>query len=289
MSKQAEAAKGWPASKVEIRKISSIIPYGDIWELGGHRLLCGDSTDKKNWAALFGRDVASMVWTDPPYGVSYEDPAGKFEVIAGDRKRRDDLYKMLVGAFAGMVSHTKPKAAFYIWHASSTRNDFTEAMTAAGLTENEYLIWAKPSGAFGRADYKWAHEPAFYASKSGNTPDFHGEPNETTVWRVSAVTTEETSVVIGTGLVLLDGEGRSLYVQPKTPKGKKLREIRLTGARPRVVLADDAGDSTVWEVARDKDYKHPTQKPVELQRAPSATRVSPARSLRMGLVDRAPA
>jgi DNA modification methylase len=243
---------------------------GDVWLLGAHRLVCADATLERSWARLFtvdqARHLAAMVFTDPPYGVSYESAAD--EAITGDDKRRDDLYKMLNRAFRAMVKNTTATAAFYIWHASVTRNDFSQALAAAGLIERQYLIWAKPSIVLGHADYRWAHEPCFYASHAGHKPAFYGEPNESTVWRVALTRADDTAAVIGPGLVLLDGHGDTLYLQSKSPKGKTLRQIRLTAKQPVVHLAGESGSSTgtVWEVTRERDYVHPTQKPVELAR-----------------------
>jgi hypothetical protein len=106
----------------------------------------------------------------------------------------------------------------------------------------------------------------FYASKAERSPKFYGEPGQTTVWRVEISSRGETAAVIGTGVALLDGRGHTLYLLPKTPKAKKVREIRITDERPKVRIADEAGTGTVWEIGRDRDYAHPTQKPVELAR-----------------------
>ena len=241
-----------------------MVHAGDVWELGMHRIICGDSTDPNTWATLMGRERAAMVFTDPPYGVSYEAQSGEFEVIEGDHKRRDDLYKMLVGAFKCIAKIADDKAGIYIWHASSTRNDFAQAMTAAGLIEKQYLIWAKPGLVLGRADYQWAHEPCFYCAKDGHTPNFYGDRAESTVWRIAAITTDQASTVLGAGVIILGGDGRMLFIQPKAPKTKKAREIRLTEKVPSVFLADTTGTGTVWEIARDGNYVHPTQKPVAL-------------------------
>lgn len=259
----ATPATGDP-NQVPVPPRAATARRGDVWILGEHRLICGDATLEATWNALMQRERAAMVFTDPPYGVSYENAAG--ETIEGDDKRRDDLFRMLVASFTRMAAMTVPDAGWYIWHASATRNDFSEAMTAAGLVERQYLIWAKPSIVPGHADYRWAHEPCFYASRPEHKPAFHGEPNESTVWRVELATANDTAAVIGPGIVVLDGEGNALYVHSKTPKGKTVRQVRLTGKRPTVYLAGAEGSSTVWEVARDQDYVHPTQKPVELAR-----------------------
>lgn len=243
-----------------------IVRVGDIWTLGKHRLACGDSTSSEVWKALFGRERASMVFTDPPYGVSYQAPSGAFGIIEGDKKRRDDLYKMLVNSLREMVRYATDAAAFYIWHASSTREDFAQAMKAVGLAERQYLMWVKPAIVFGHADYQWQHEPAFYAAKADKAPAFYGARAESTVWHVQLATAKDTAATIGNGMLLLDGQGGSLYVQSRAPKNKKLRQIRLQDGGNVYLSGADRQDGTVWEVARDPGHEHPTQKPVELAR-----------------------
>jgi DNA modification methylase len=239
---------------------------GDVWVLGNHRIVVGDATLPETWKELFGRDKAALVFTDPPYGVSYEAASGKFGVIEGDHKRRDDLYKMLTASLREMARHATDSAAFYIWHASSTREDFAQAMKAVGIVEKQYLMWVKPAHVFGRADYQWQHEPCFYASKAEHSPEFYGKRTETTVWHVQMVSAKETAATVGNGLILLDGEGASLYVQSKAPKNKKLRQVRITKDTSVYLTGSERQDGTVWEVARDPNHEHPTQKPVELAR-----------------------
>lgn len=241
-----------------------IVKRGDIWACGDHRIACGDSTTRETWKELFGRERAAMVFTDPPYGVSYR--GAKFEIIEGDDKRRDDLYRMVMTSLQWMAKHSTDAAAFYIWHASSTREDFAQAMKAAGLVERQYLMWVKPAIVFGHADYQWQHEPCFYASKADHAPAFYGERAESTVWHVQLATAKETSATIGNGILLLNGEGGSLYVQAKAPKNKKLRQVRLMKDTSVYLSGSERQDGTVWEVGRDGAHEHPTQKPVELAR-----------------------
>jgi DNA modification methylase len=245
----------------EAKPKKGAVKKGELWLLGRHKLFCGDATDPKVWETLFGAERASVVHTDPPYGVSYK--ADGFQVIEGDHKRRDALYQMLVRSMRNLAEMIREDAAVYIWHASLTRKDFEQAMTAAGLIEHQYLMWVKPNVAFGPADYQWQHEPCFYASK-GATPKFYGGQAESTVWRVSTVTGRDTAATIGNGVLLLDGQGGEFFIQARAPKGKKVREIRVTEGK--VYLAGDQAETTVWEVARDSGYIHPTQKPVELAR-----------------------
>ena len=237
---------------------------GEMWILGRHRLLCGDATDRAAWQRLMGPDKAAMVHTDPPYGVSYEAKSGKFGVIMGDDKRGDDLLKMLTAALTCMKMGAAREAAFYIWHASSTREDFAAAIKRVGLVERQYIIWAKTGIVLGHSDYRWAHEPCFYASRQDAKPAFYGDRAQPTVWRAALARRQTTGTVVGLGLLLRDGEGGELYLLPRAPKGKKIRALRIEGGQQAYVTGADDGQGTVWEVSREQNYAHPTQKPVEL-------------------------
>lgn len=237
---------------------------GDLWELGGHRLIIGDATDEATIKRLMNGELAAMVNTDPPYGVSYETQSGKFGMIKNDDKTGDDLFNtLLLPAFNNYRKHTIPEAGFYIWHASSTRRDFEDAMTAAGLVEKQYLIWAKNGISLGRADYQWAHEPCFYACKEGHEPNFYGDRAQHTVWRVTTRTDGQMMTVLGGGLVLTDGIGGKLFVTDKPPKGKKVRYVRMDQDKPLDIYQEDRMN-TIWEVDRETNTLHPTQKPAEL-------------------------
>lgn len=237
---------------------------GDLWEMGGHRLIIGDATSEETIKKLMAGELASMVNTDPPYGVSYETQSGKFGMIKNDDKTGDDLFKtLLLPAFNNYRKFTIPEAGFYIWHASSTRRDFEDAMMAAGLMEKQYLIWAKNGISLGRADYQWAHEPCFYACKEGHEPNFYGDRAQHTVWRVTTRTDGQMMTVLGGGLVLTDGQGGKLFVSDKPPKGKKVRYVRMEEDKCLDIYQEDRMN-TIWEVDRETGTLHPTQKPVEL-------------------------
>lgn len=235
---------------------------GDLWQLGEHRLLVADSRDPKAVKRLMGGRKAQMVFTDPPYGVNYQD--GKGRTIKNDKLAQDDLAKMLIPCFKNAFDLTTSDAAFYIWHASATRGDFEYAMKAAGLEEKQYIIWAKPQLVLGHADYHWSHEPCFYASKAGAKPVWYGTRSETTVWRIGTVGADAQAITLGNGLLLSDGKGGELYLGRK-PSGKKARHLRLEPGKP-LHIGDSQGQGTVWEVSREaqgNEY-HPNQKPVDL-------------------------
>ena len=238
---------------------------GDLWVLGRHKLLCGDATKDTDVDRIMAGEKAQLVHTDPPYGVSYVTQSGKFDMIKNDDKTGDDLLStLLVPAFKEYVRATDPDAAFYIWHASSTRRDFEDAMLAAGLMEKQYIIWAKPAPVLGHADYQWSHEPCFYGEKAGQHAHFYGDRTQRTVWMATIHSRAAMAASLAGGVVLTDGKGSKIYVSAKPPKGKKLRYVRVADEGQTVDLQPDSTVSTVWEIGRDSKTIHPTQKPLEI-------------------------
>jgi len=239
-----------------------IAKAGDLWELGPHRLLIGDATSKTDVAKLMGDVMAQLCFTDPPYGVDYNGADGG---VLNDEKKGAELEKgLLAPAFKLAAKHSVEDAAFYIWHASTTRGAFERAMVAAGLEEKQYILWVKPAPVMGRADYHWQHEPCFYCGKHGHSPRWAGDRTQSTVWNVAQRTDGAGFIAIANGVTLLGDDGSHMYVQRDPPKGKKPRSIRV--CMNEVVALSSLEGTDVWEVQPDskKDYIHPNQKPVEL-------------------------
>lgn len=179
---------------------------GDLYLLGEHRLLCGDSTIEADVRRLMGKDRAVLMATDPPYGVEYTDDVRvasdrahvrkqreqKWEVaIDNDDKTGADIQPFLEAVFrAAVAAALDKKAAWYLWHAQMTQGFFAAAAAAAAkLILHRQIIWVKPTLLFGFGDYHWRHELCFYGWIQGNRPPFYGERNQTTVWEI----TNETS------------------------------------------------------------------------------------------------
>jgi len=241
---------------------------GDLWHLGDHRLICGDSTKAATYKILMAGRQAQCVFTDPPYGVSYQ-AEGPFAaaVIKGDDKRRGQLKRMLQDAFGHAMKHAREDAGWYIWHAAFTREDFAQAMRDAGLVEMQALIWEKAGGVMGWSDYRWAHEPCFYAARQGVRPTFHGDRTNTTIWHLQFNGPADEATSIGNGVIVTTGsDGQELYITTTPPKGKKLRHLHAEPGKP-ILLQARADTDDIWKVGRDEggDW-HPTSKPVELVR-----------------------
>jgi DNA modification methylase len=149
---------------------------GDIWQLGRHRLMCGDSTLPGDVAALMDGACADMLLTDPPYNVAYEGKAGK---IQNDSMKDGPFREFLTLAFKNAEDVMKPGAAFHIWHADSEEGyNFRGACRDAGLRIRQCLIWVKSSLVMGRQDFQWKHEPCLYGEKPTPEPPDDEEAHE---------------------------------------------------------------------------------------------------------------
>lgn len=165
---------------------------GDIYQLGNHRLMCGDSTSVTDVEKLMNGNKADMVFTDPPYGVSYTGGMkienGKIESngkkqIKNDALDYENLYRFLYDVFINLKNNTLQKSAFYVFYAHSRSREFLNAFHDAGLKQRSIIIWHKTSGGFGdfMAQYMNAYEPCIYGS-NGDSVNWYGATNEKTVW-----------------------------------------------------------------------------------------------------------
>ena len=138
---------------------------GNIWQLGEHRLMCGDSTNPDDVDKLMGEELADLVFTDPPYGVSYKgtnNPNGKeWQIIKNDTLRGDELFLFLLEAFKNIKRKLKIGGAYYIWYANSNAVQFETALDGAELKKKQIIIWQKGM-VLGHSDYHWTYEPCIY-------------------------------------------------------------------------------------------------------------------------------
>lgn len=158
------------------------IPFsvlGDIYELGSHRVMCGDSTKSDDVKVLVDEQTIDMLFTDPPYNVDYEGTAGK---IKNDKMEDNKFYLFLLDAFTNMFEHTKPGGAIYVCHADTEGLNFRNAYKNAGFKLAECLVWVKNALVLGRQDYHWRHEPILYGWKEGAAHYFIDDRTQDTIW-----------------------------------------------------------------------------------------------------------
>lgn len=154
---------------------------GDLYRLGRHRLLCGDSTSIDDVARLMDDAKADLLITDPPYNVAYEGGTSEKLTIQNDDMNDEDFRQFLRDVYTAADSAMRPGAAFYIWHADSEGYNFRGAAHDIGWKIRQCLIWNKNTLVLGRQDFHWKHEPCLYGWKDGAGHDWYGDRKQTTV------------------------------------------------------------------------------------------------------------
>lgn len=158
------------------------VKRGEIWILGEHRLMCGDSTKPEDMQKLLGGGAADLWLTDPPYNVAIVGKTKKHLTIENDSWADDDEFvEFLRKAFVTALDVLKPGCAFYIWFAQTQAENFLAATDKAGMTIRQTLIWAKSTFSLGRQDYQWKHEPCLYGWKDGASHRWFSDRKQTTV------------------------------------------------------------------------------------------------------------
>lgn len=159
------------------------VELGDIYKLGEHRLMCGDSTDVENVSQLFNGETPNLMVTDPPYGVQYSPEwRDEYDIGVGKRSKgkvlNDDTvdWSMVWNNFKGNVA--------YIWHASLHTHEVSQNLIDAGFEIKAVIIWAKQHFPMSRGDYHWQHEPCLYVVRKGKKHNWTGDRKQTTVWEI---------------------------------------------------------------------------------------------------------
>ena len=152
---------------------------GDVWTLGRHRLVCGDSTKPETYEVLMEGRKANLVLTDPPYNVNYEGTAGK---IKNDNMASEKFFDFLFDAFSCMEKVMADDASIYVFHADTEGLNFRKAFDAAGFYLSGCCIWKKPSLVLGRSPYQWQHEPCLFGWKKNGKHQWYSDRKQTTIW-----------------------------------------------------------------------------------------------------------
>ena len=217
----------------ELDEVSDPVTYpGDVWELGRHRLVCGDSTKAETYIKLFGeKEFANLIITDPPYNVNYEGAAGK---IMNDNMSSNSFYCFLRDAFEQMIQNLLPGGAAYVFHADSEGRNFRNAFEDAGFLMKQCLVWVKNALVLGRQDYQWIHEPCLYGWKAGAAHCFVNDRSQTTVFNEEPV------------------------------DFTKMKKEELLKFIQEHLVKEDIPTSVIYEDKPKKNDMHPTMKPVKL-------------------------
>lgn len=162
-------------------EINTDIVPGDYFEIGTHRLLCGDSTKQESWQKLCGSNHFNLIVTDPPYNVDYTGGTKDKLKIINDKMDSDDFIKFLYDFYQSISECSEPGASFYIFHADSEGHNFRKAFIDTNHHLAQCLIWLKNSSVMGRQDYHWKHEPILYGWKKGASHNWYSDRKQTTV------------------------------------------------------------------------------------------------------------
>ncbi len=157
----------------------AITKPGDLWLLGKHRLVCGDSTKPDTFTLLMDGKLANLVVTDPPYNVNYEGTAGK---IKNDNMAGDKFYQFLLDAFTLTEKVMAKDASIYVFHADTEGLNFRRAFSAAGFYLSGTCIWKKQSLVLGRSPYQWQHEPILFGWKKAGKHAWYSDRKQSTIW-----------------------------------------------------------------------------------------------------------
>jgi DNA modification methylase len=162
--------------------VDAITKPGDLWILGEHRVLCGDSTSEADVARLMNGEKADMVFTDPPYGVNYD--GGHATDKRREKLKNDNSTLIYDDSVPNMFKHSKDEAALYLWFAATKSLQVLQVLQANNYVIRSWLIWNKNQAQFGAigAQYKQKHEPCLYCFKKGESPYWNGPNNEVSVW-----------------------------------------------------------------------------------------------------------
>lgn len=162
----------------ELKK-PTVSRHGDIWQLGKHRVICGDSTKAETYKQLLDDRKANLVVTDPPYNVDVEETAGK---ILNDNMSDGDFYQFLRSMFTQVENHMETDASIYVFHADTEGLNFRKAFKDAGFYLSGCCIWKKNSLVLGRSPYQWQHEPCLYGWKKKGKHQWFSDRKQTTIW-----------------------------------------------------------------------------------------------------------
>lgn len=253
---------------------ASFVEKGDIWQVGRHRLLCGDATEAADVTRLMDGKKANLVCTDPPYGVSFKSSDGL--TIENDSMKGNDFYQFLYKAFKNLADNMEKGGAAYVFHADTEGLNFRKAFIDAGFHLAGCCIWVKNSLVLGRSDYQWQHEPVLYGFLQNGKHPWYADRKQTTIWNFDKPkrnknhptskpldllgypicnSTQENSIVVdtfggsGSTLIACEQTGRICYMMELDEKYASviLRRYVEDGGNPDEVFVIRNGEKLMYK------------------------------------------
>lgn len=246
---------------------------GDIWLLGPHKVMCGDSCSAEDWQKLMGKERADICWTDPPYNVDYGDDE-KTAKIKNDNMSDAKFKQFLLDMYGCLFAVLKSGAAIYVAHAETERANFSEQFIKSGFKMSGCIIWRKDSLVLGRSDYQWQHEPILYGWKPGSAHRWYGGRKLTTIQEYGNTSSlmaqrpdGKWEIKVGDSVLVVEGDATIEEVVPSviniekpkrndthpTMKPVRLIEVQLrNNARPGDIVIDGCGGSGSTLIAADR-------------------------------------
>lgn len=213
------------------------VPYskqGDIWLLGNHKLICGDSTIKETYIKLFEKEQADLIITDPPYNVDYESGDGK-KIKNDNFSDSESFYRFLFGFYLRSFESCKPGSPIYVFHSDVEGVNFRKALKDAGFDLKQCLVWVKNGMVLSRQDYNWRHEPILYGWKPGASHKWYGDRDKDTV---------------------MDD---FMQINPK-----KMSKPELVELFQKIIESNNENSSVIYNDKPTRSDEHPTMKPISL-------------------------
>ena len=237
---------------------------GDVWNLGNHRLMCGDSTSVADLETLCENQLVDMWLTDPPYNVAYVGKTKDALVIQNDEMGDQDFRQFLVDAYSAADTVMKKGAVFYIWHADSEGYNFRGAAHDIGWQIRQCLIWRKQSMVMGRQDYHWQHEPCLYGWKDGASHLWASDRKQTTILNFDRPSKNEQHptmkpVELFVYQMLNNTKGDDLVLDSFVGSGTTVIACEKHGRRTRAIEVDPVYcDVTItrWQEYTGKEATH---------------------------------
>lgn len=244
----------------EVQPLRLVTRPGDLWQIGPHRVRCGDSLNETHLRDLLGGERADLIWTDPPYNVAYEGKTKDRLTIDNDAMTPEEFALFISQAMRSAVANIRDGACVYVAYAEVETVAFRLAFDGAGLKYSQTLVWVKNAAVLSRQDYNWRHEPMLYGWKLGAGHYFSEDYTQTTVWDASADLSKLSKAELldlleqtraASGVMYVDKPNRN-DIHPTMKPVELVRRALVASSKPGWKVLDPFGGSGTTLIAAHK-------------------------------------